>query len=215
VALSRSLRKEVPVIDLAIYPKTLDLKSGKSLTIRPMNASDEAGLLKFLKGIPLIDRTALRDDVTDEKTVHEWIRDLNYSQVIPLLGIVDGEIVANGTLHFSFLRWTRHLGEIRILVNPALKGHGIGQAIIHELLSLGVSAGLERLTAMRMDVEDLLIRVFRSLGFREIARIPRQVEDIHGKRHDLVVLAVEVADIWEQQERLSGTDRYNTMSGEY
>ncbi|MCU0723368.1 MAG: hypothetical protein MUC63_07115, partial [Planctomycetes bacterium] len=138
-----------------------------------------------------------------------------YKRVIPLLGFVDKKIVANGSLHFSGLRWTRHVGEIRILVAPKFQLRGIGQAVIRELFALGVASGLERITAMHMDIEGELIRELAPLGFREVARLAGHVKDIHGKPHDLVVLAAEIAEIWEQQERLTAEERFSTLSGQY
>jgi RimJ/RimL family protein N-acetyltransferase len=209
------LAGEVPVIDLKKYEKTLTLKDGRTLTIRPMRSRDGAKLIRFLKALPLEERLTLRDDVADEKTVRKWVRALDYKQVIPLLGFVDKEIVADGSLHFSGLKWTLHVGEIRILVAPKFQQRGIGQAVVRELFALGVAAGLERITAMHMAIEGELIRELSALGFREVARVPKHVKDIHGRRHDLVILAAEVSEIWEQQERLTGEERFSTLSGQY
>lgn len=201
--------------DLSSYPKKIKLKGRKNLTVRPMVANDETKLLHFLQGIPVEHRLFLREDVADEKTVKGWIKRLNYETVIPLLGEVDRKIVVNGTLHLSPLRWMRHVGEIRILVDPKYRGLGIGRAVIHELFALAVEAGLERITALLMDSEEFLIQVLQALGFYEVARIPKHVKDMKGIKHDLVYLVAEAQDVWEQQERMIQEDKYFPLSGQY
>lgn len=203
------------MIDLSAYPKKVKLKGRKQMTIRPLEAKDEVRILQFLQKLPLEHRLFLRDDVADEKTVKNWLQNLSYDRVLPLIGEVERRVVADGTLHFSTLRWMRHIGEIRILVDPKFRGMGIGRAIIHELFSLGISAGLERIIAMLMDSEEFLISVLISLGFFEVARIPKHVKDMKSIKHDLVVLVAEVQDVWEQQERMIQEDQYFPLSGQY
>jgi len=203
------------LVDLSAYPKKIKIKGRKSLTVRPMTAKDETRILQFLKNIPLEHRLFLREDVADEKTVQGWIKSLNYDRVIPLLGEVDHKIVANGTLHLSPLRWIRHVGEIRILVDPKYRGMGIGRAVIHELFSLGISVGLERIMATQMDSEEFLIQVLVTLGFSEVARIPKHVKDMKEIKHDLVFLTAEVQDVFDQQERMIQEDKYFPLSGQY
>jgi GNAT superfamily N-acetyltransferase len=203
------------VTDLSIYPKKIKLKSRKQLAIRPMETKDEAKVLHFLQGIPLEHRLFLRDDVADEKTVKNWVKSLNYEKIIPLLGEADRKVVANGTLHFSTLRWMKHVGEIRILVDPKYRGLGIGRAIIHELFGLGISAGMERIMATQMDSEEFLVSVLVSLGFFEVARIPKHVKDMKGIKHDLVFLVAEAKDVWEQQERMMQDEQFFPLSGQY
>ena len=203
------------VIELSQYPKKLKLRNRKQLTVRPMSEKDGAKVLMFLKKLPLEHRLFLRDDVADEKTVKDWIKNLNYKRVIPMMGEVDRKIVANGTVHFSQLRWMKHVGEIRILVDPKYRGLGIGRAIIHELFGLGISGGMERIMATQMDSEEFLISVLISLGFYEVARIPKHVKDMKGIKHDLVVLVAEAQDVWEQQERMIGDEQFFPLSGQY
>ena len=201
--------------DLSMFPRTTELKPGKTLVIRPLTAADQPALIRFMNDMPLEHRLFLRDDIANAAMIKAWCRNIDYADVIPLLGILNGEIVANGTLHFSHHHWTRHVGEIRILVGPDFRGIGIGRAIVHELFSLGISAGLERIMAIHMSSEDFLIKVLVSLGFSEAARIPRHVKDINGENHDMVVLIAEVQNVWEQQEQMITEDRYWPLSGQY
>jgi RimJ/RimL family protein N-acetyltransferase len=180
-----------------------------------MDKQDESKVLNFLKTLPLEHRLFLRDDVADEMTVKRWTENLDYSKVLPLLGEVDRKVVANGSLHFSNLTWMLHVGEIRILVGPKHRGMGIGRTIIHELFGLGLAHGLERIVATQMDSEEFLIKTLVSLGFFEVARVPKHVKDIKGIKHDLVFLVAEAQDVFEQQERMIQEDQFFPLSGQY
>ncbi|MHC4777215.1 MAG: GNAT family N-acetyltransferase [Planctomycetota bacterium] len=204
------------MVDLSSYPKKVKLrKSRKSLTVRLMEQKDEAKVVSFLKTLPLEHRLFLREDVADEKTVKGWVENLDYDKVIPLLGEVDRKTVANGSLHLSHLRWMNHVGEIRILVDPKYRGMGIGRTVIHELFGLGLTKGLERIVATQMDSEEFLIKTLVSLGFYEVARVPKHVKDIKGIKHDLVFLVAEAQDVFDQQERMIQEDQYFPLSGQY
>ena len=204
------------MVDLSAFPKKVKLrKSRKSLTVRVMEKQDESRVLNFLKTLPLEHRLFLRDDVADEMTVKRWTENLDYTKVLPLLGEVDRKVVANGSLHFSNLRWMSHVGEIRILVGPKHRGMGIGRTIVHELFGLGLAHGLERIVATQMDSEEFLIQTLVSLGFFEVARVPKHVKDIKGIKHDLVFLVAEAQDVFEQQERMIQEDQYFPLSGQY
>ena len=48
---------------LSIYPKTVRLRSGTDVVLRPMEPQDADALAAFFKTIPDIDRYCLKEDV--------------------------------------------------------------------------------------------------------------------------------------------------------
>lgn len=77
---------------------------------------------------------------------------------------VDGEVVGCGALH---IMW-EDLGEVRTLaVDPALYGHGIGAALVRQLLAAAREFGIKRVFVLTFEVE-----FFERFGFVEIEGTP-------------------------------------------
>ena len=93
------------------YPKSENLKDGSLITIRPLRKEDEKILHEYFLRLPPEDRMCLKDDVTDPKVIENWIYNLDYDVVLPLVALDVDHIVANGTLQFDPVGWTKHQGE--------------------------------------------------------------------------------------------------------
>jgi hypothetical protein len=82
------------------YPTIYLTEDSVQVTIRPMVPEDKEDLLDFFRRIPQEDRFDLKEDVTDPKIMERWALTLDYTRVLPLLAILDGKIVGDGTLHY-------------------------------------------------------------------------------------------------------------------
>ena len=100
------------------YPTVLLTNGGVRVTVRPMVPEDRDELLKFFRRVPARDRFYLKEDVTDPQVINRWAETVDYDQALPLLAMVENQIVADATLHRSRSGARRHLGEIRIVVDP-------------------------------------------------------------------------------------------------
>jgi amino-acid N-acetyltransferase len=77
---------------------------------------------------------------------------------------VDGEVVGCGALH---VMW-EDLGEVRTLaVDPTMYGHGIGAALVRQLLEAAREYGIKRVFVLTFEVE-----FFEQFGFIEIEGTP-------------------------------------------
>ncbi len=89
----------------------------------------------------------LRDDVTDPEVIENWIFDLDYDRVLPLIVLDGDQIVANGTLQFNPIGWTKHQGEIRITCDPKYREKGLATILVENLMQIAVDFDLQQLTA--------------------------------------------------------------------
>ena len=81
---------------------------------------------------------------------------------------VDGELVGCGALH---VLWS-DLGEVRtVAVDPKVKGHGVGHAIVDRLLQVARELQLQRLFVLTFETE-----FFGRHGFTEIEGTPVTAE---------------------------------------
>jgi acetyltransferase len=174
------------------YPKKTTLKDGTVLTLRPLRKEDQQALHEYFLRMPPEDRMGLKDDVTDLEVIEHWIYDLDYDVVLPVLALDDGRIVANATLHFNQIGWTKHQGEIRITSDPDYRQKGLAARLIQELIEIAAYFGLEQLTAEIAPTSVEARTIFRKLGFNEIASLQGFVKDFEENQADLTIMVMYI-----------------------
>lgn len=178
---------------LTDFPKISILEDGTKVTVRAMEKQDRDKLALFFKHIPEDELRFLKDDVTDPRIIDKWIEGLNYDRVLPLVVDVEGRIVADASLHRRKEGWRRHLGGVRVVVDPAYRHKGLASQLIDELITIARKEGLDYLYAEIPADDQAALEVFRKRGFREVARFNRNILDLAGKYHDLAVFHLDLA----------------------
>jgi len=175
------------------YPKSENLKDGSQITIRPLRKEDEKILHEYFLRLPLEDRMCLKDDVTDPKVIENWIYNLDYGVVLPLVALDVGHIVANATLQFDPVGWTKHQGEIRITCDPEYRKKGLATILIENLMHIASDFGLEQLTAELAPALDEAYFLFEKLGFQEAAVLKDFIKDLKENYQDLVLMVKKIS----------------------
>jgi L-amino acid N-acyltransferase YncA len=176
------------------FPRRIALKDGRVATIRLMVKRDKDKLLRFFRGIPEEERIFLRDDVTRPETIEAWARDLDYRTVLPIVAEIEGRIVADATLHRRTYGWMQHVAEVRIVVDPSIRGKGLGHALLSEILDIARTWGMEILVSELTPEQKAAIRLVKSVGFKREASLRRHVKDLSGTPRDLLLLTRRLAD---------------------
>jgi RimJ/RimL family protein N-acetyltransferase len=184
--------------------KIAKLKDGTEVALRPMVKEDEEALYAFFQEFPEEQLLVLRHDVKDRDIIREWARRLNYNRVIPLLGLVEGKIVADATLHRVTHGWKRHIGGVRIVVAPKYQGLGLATLMLNELVRLAHELGLEKLWAeVPLDCVNA-IRACRNAGFVCKAVIEGLVKDGQDQNQDILIMVCNIHAFfdkrWDVQE---------------
>lgn len=176
------------------YPTIHLTEDSQQITIRPMVPGDEKGLLDFFRRIPQEDRFFLKEDVTSPQVIQRWAETLDYSRALPLLAIMEGKIVGDGTLHHRRAGARRHIGEVRVVVDPAYRNRGVGRGLLHQLVEIARDKGVEKLMfEVVADTEEAAKHTAQVLGFVPIAVLPGHVKDYCGAKHDLVIMELRLA----------------------
>jgi len=170
------------------YPKTAALEDGTLITLRPLVKEDEQALLEYFQELPLEDRLCLKEDVTDPKVIENWIHELDYDNVFPLIAVDGGRIIGDATLHFSPIGWTKHQGEVRLTTSTQHRVKGLGTILVQNLIDIASGLGLEQLSIEIPPVLDKAFYLFEKLGFKEVAHLQGFVKDMEGKESDLVLM---------------------------
>ena len=182
--------------DTEAYPKTVMLRDEtRVVSIRPMQAGDKAHLLDFFKRIPEEERFYLKENVTSPEVIQAWTANIDFGRVLPIIALDGDRIVADATLHRSRATARRHVGEIRVVVDPDYREVGLGRRLIRELLDTAAELGLHRVTfELVAEREKPAINAARSVGFKQIAVLPERIRDFWGNNQDLVLMDMSLRD---------------------
>jgi L-amino acid N-acyltransferase YncA len=183
------------IYPIAGYPTIYLTTDGAQMTIRPMVPEDKDELLDFFRRISPADRFGLKEDVTDPKIIEWWALTLDYSRALPLLAILDGQIVGNATLHHRRAGARQHIGEVRVVVDPNYRNRGVGRGLLHKLIDIAGNKGLKKLMfEVIADTEEAARHTAQVLGFVPVASLPGQVQDAGGNLHDLIIMERRLLD---------------------
>ncbi|HEX2172496.1 MAG TPA: GNAT family N-acetyltransferase [Dehalococcoidia bacterium] len=182
------------------YPKTLPLKDGTTVTLRPMEAGDVDRVATFYKALTPGDLYFLREDLTRPEILARWASDTGNNEVFALLAERDGQIVGQVSLHRNRPAWSSHVAEIQIVVSPTVRGQGLGALLVQEIFVTAVQSGIDKILAEMTFEQREARRVFEHLGFRAEGLLTNYVQDPSNRRHDIVIMAHDVDDYLRRVE---------------
>ncbi len=172
--------------------KSIRLKDGRQVRVRPLVPEDAERFYWFLGGISEDDRRYLRIDVRDRDLVIERVRRPVSERELRLVAETDEEIVAEASLEAHERGWEGHLGEMRLLVAPHYRGNGLGRALAREIYLQAFQLGLSTLVARVMRPQTGARRILRHFGFTEQALLPDHVRDQDGHPQDLMMMTLDL-----------------------
>ena len=177
------------------YPKMVSLRDGTQVELRPLQEGDANSLLDFFERIGEEDLYYLKDDVTKAEVIRDWTTNINFDRVIPIEAVVENEIVADGTLHRSQVFARRHVGELRIVVDPRYRRRGLGRLMIRELVDIAIGLELYKVTfELVPEKEEAAIRAAESMGFSKVVTLKGRIMGYEGGYDDVVVLEMSLSD---------------------
>jgi len=175
------------------FPKTATLRGGSQVVIRPFTAADRNRVCAFFERVPEDDRAFLKEDVINRTEVEAWLDRLNPATETMIVAATPDGVLGTAVLAREAHGWARHVGEIRIVADPATRRLGLGHVLAETVFALAVKLGLEKIVAQMMADQAGAIRVFELLGFRTEATLRNHVMDRYGHKHDLIVMANDLA----------------------
>lgn len=175
------------------YPWTTTL-GGLEVTFRHMTAEDRDAMLAFTRALPEEDLLFLRLDITQESVVDAWLDNIEQGKTVTLLAESDDHLLGYCSLHLSESLWTRHLGEIRMLVAREARGRGLGGELARQVFDQARDHDLLKLMVRMMSSQQDAQTLFHRLGFIPEAMLDDWVIDRNGKTHDLILMSREIED---------------------
>jgi L-amino acid N-acyltransferase YncA len=179
---------------LRMYPKKVALDDNTEVVFRPLRKEDGQPLFEFFSNLPLKDRACLKEDVAQPRTVEGWICNLDYDKVLPIVAMTDGRIIADATLHFSPIGWTKHQGEVRLTTDVNYRAKGLGTRLAQDIIDIAKQLGLELLSIeMAPELQEAFF-LFEKLGFKQAAVLKGFIMDQDGNETNLVLMVKDLKE---------------------
>ena len=148
-------------------------------------------VLAFAQSLPEDDRRFLKEDAADPGVVEKWARQ---SPVRRFLAWSDDAVVGYVALH-PLKGWSDHVAEMRVLVAPEAREHGIGQRLVRRALSAALESGTARVLVEVIADHDRTVAMLQANGFSPEALLTDHVRDRSGELRDLMVLTCRADEL--------------------
>jgi L-amino acid N-acyltransferase YncA len=181
------------------YPRSVAC-AGTRIDLAMMAPKDDASVIAFARTLPENDLLFMRRDIRQPRVVSAWTDLIAQGRLASLLARSGDEVVGCAALIVDPLSWSPHVGELRIVVSPKMRGIGLGRVLIHEAFVIALSKELEKLVAQMTVDQQGAIAMFEQLGFRAEALMRDHVKGADGRKHDIVLLSHDVVRVQSQME---------------
>ncbi len=181
------------------YPKEIMSKNGTPIILRPLVKEDELHLKEFFARIPESERWFLRENMDDPDVIHQWIENLDFSRVVPMVAVTskDNKIIANVRLHRRPAECLRHIAHLRIMVDPDYRHQRLGTWMLLDAIKLATNLGIEKLVAEFIQgVEEAAINAAHKLDFFEQGVLKDYVKDRQGNYYNLIIMVKSLQIDW-------------------
>ena len=152
---------------------------------RRIRSDDRAALQAFADRIPPGDRSFFDRVLLHQVAVAGWTMAVPAHRSVA----VEGDDIVGLATVVPGAGWTKHVGELRAIVQPDQRGKGVGRALVQIGLDLARELELEKVTVEVMASNSGAIAMFESLGFRHEACLVGQVRDGDQRVQDLLILS--------------------------
>ncbi len=166
---------------------------GQDVTIRPFGREDTPAVGQFAATLPEHDLLFLSRDIKHSAVIRAWYEAIDTGTLESLVAIHDDLVVGTTAIVKDPLGWSPHVAEIRLLVSPAMRGKGLGRALLEASVRLATEGGATKLVARMTPDQRGAITLFEETGFRAEAMLRDHVKDRSGALHDLAILSLDTS----------------------
>ena len=170
--------------------KTLDI-DGRGIEIRAFERGDVVAVGQFAAALPAHDLLFLSRDIQHARVIEAWAQSIADGEIDSLIALDGNTVVATTAIVRDAMSWSPHVAEIRVLVAPGVRGHGLGRLLLDGSIALAIDRGATKLIARMTPDQRGAIALFEESGFRGEAMLRDHVRDRDGKVFDLAILALD------------------------
>lgn len=176
-------------VDIEMHQLPRDLRSGeRTITLRHLASDDGNALLDFGRRQPNEDLLFQERDITNVADIGDWIHETEAGRIRSVVAEEHGQIIGYTTIERGRLRWTRHVAEIRVMVDVGARRVGLGHVLLGLAFESALNDDVAKIIAQMTPDQVGARKIFERLGFVEDAVLTRHVASADGELHDLVVM---------------------------
>ncbi len=177
------------VADIEIHQLPRDLRRGdRTIRLRHLASYDGNALLEFGRRQIGEDLLFQERDITNVADIGDWIHDTEAGRIRSVVAEEHGQIIGYTTIERGRLRWTRHVAEIRVMVDGSARRLGLGHVLLGLAFEGALSDDVAKIIAQMTPDQVGARKIFERIGFVEDAVLTRHVASADGELHDLVVM---------------------------
>jgi ribosomal protein S18 acetylase RimI-like enzyme len=169
-----------------------------------LDASHLDALRSFVGRLPEHDLTFIKEEVHGPGALEAWCRGPERARRWVALGGA-GTVIGLAAV-VPLIGWSAHVGDLRLVVDPAARRRGLGAALARHALREAVAMGLRKLVVEVVAEQTGAVQMFTDLGFRGEALLTCHVRDRTGELRDLLLLAHDVDEEWSAMASLGVED---------
>jgi L-amino acid N-acyltransferase YncA len=173
-----------------------------AVDIRPITVTEADALRSFFRRVPEGDRTFFREDVLAPGVIDGWLADTSNHRYLTW---ADGDIAGYLAIIPS-VGWSSHVAELRVIVDPGHRRHGIGRGLARHGLVEALRLGFTKLVVEVVADQQPTLAMFSTLGFQPEALLRDHVRDDQGATHDLIVMAHFAEENWSAMQAVGLED---------
>ena len=173
-----------------------------------MGPADESAVLEFARTLPVHDLLFLHRDIRNPKVVAAWIEQIRLGAITSLIAVAGGRVHGCAAIVRDTLSWSPHVAELRVVIDPEMRGSGLGRMLVQDAFALAISLGVEKILARMTSDQRSAIAVFEEMGFRGEALLRDYVRDAAGITHDLAILGLDVTRSHGQRAAFGYTEAF-------
>lgn len=175
---------------------SLRLSGGQELRVRQAGLQDLEKLADFFSRLPSDVVQSFKYDVRDHQILTHRLRQMDDQSHWRLVAEVGEKIVASATLDRDAFGWTKHIGDLRVIVDDEYEKLGVRAVLCEQFVAIAQAAGIERVQTEVLVERTDLFPILERLGFaRELVR-KGYAKGSDGKRHDVAIMTNEVDRMW-------------------
>ena len=147
-----------------IFRQVVTLRDGARVLLRPLLADDRQALLDLFLPVAYEDRRFMRHNVNETEVVSDWVDNIDYDKVFPLVAVVSDRFVGIGTLHFNEGP-SRHRCELRIFLSKEFRRRGLGNKLLLAMVDHARRRSMHLIEVQIVTEHVEVIKAMQKVGF--------------------------------------------------